>query len=90
MNTTMTILQIGHEIKLSDEEALLKFLEGMLSEDSLTKDERETISVGKSTDDGNKYSIYTFVYRSETQTYFVRVAALNETNCVAKMSIYSD
>lgn len=90
MSTTMTILQIGHEIELSDEEALKSFLEKMLREDSLTKDDSETVAVGKSIDDGNKYSIYTFVYRSKTQTYFVRVAVLNETNCIAKMSIYSD
>lgn len=90
MSTTMTILQLGQDIKFEDEETFKSFLEKMLREDDLVKDENETVSIGNSVDDDGKFSIYTLVYKSVTQTYFVRTAVFNDTRRIAKLSIYSD
>lgn len=90
MSTTMTILQLGQDIKFEDEETFKSFLEKMLREDALVKDENETVSIGNSVDDKGQFSIYTLVYKSDTQTYFVRTAVFNDTRRIAKLSIYSD
>jgi hypothetical protein len=86
----MTLLQLGQDIEFGDEKTFKSFLEKMLHEDNLVKDENETVSIGNSVDDDGKFSIYTLVYKSDTQTYFIRTAVLNDTRRIAKLSVYSD